>query len=325
MARVHLLTVHPESDPRPRGGYVSLKENAFLDRFKIHHLVADPNEADIILFAEVDTGRLCEDVLRHPYIKRYRDKCFMFSTDWRVVPFIPGIYTSLEKSWYLPRRSSPGFYPSCLINPLVKFEPDSDRDLLYSFMGDIQTHPVRKVLARLDHPRGEFVDTSSESQTAMWTGSPEQKAIFWKRYVGLAKRSQFVLCPRGVAPASIRLFEAMMMGRVPVILSDEWLPPAGPDWDKFSLRIAEDDAARVPQLLEEKEAVADEMGLRARTEWEKYFSPEIVFHRIVEECLELRKARKLPEALDRLSIIPQLLRPRNFREYLRQWRRWLKE
>ena len=114
MARIHLLTVYPESDPRSQGGYLSLRENALMDRFKIHRLVDDPEEAEIILFVEVDVGRFCERVLKHPYIKRFRQKCFLFCTDYRVLPFLPGVYTALEKRSYLPRRVRPGFYPSCL-------------------------------------------------------------------------------------------------------------------------------------------------------------------------------------------------------------------
>jgi hypothetical protein len=319
MARVHLLTVHPESDPRARGGYVSLEESARADQFKVHELVEDPEAADMILFAEINTGRLGKNVLRHSYIKRFRQKCFMFNNDWGVVPVLPGIYTSLEKSWYQPRRTRPGFYLSCRMNPLIQFEPDTNRDLLYSFMGDVQTAPVRKVLARMEHSCGHFVDASLESQAAMWDASAEHWAIFWKRYVDVCRRSKFILCPRGLAPSSIRLFETMCMGRVPVILADEWVRPEGPQWDAFSILISERDALSVPRFLEEKEAAALEMGTIARAEWEKYFSPDVAFHRVVELCLEIQKARRFPEALDRLSIIPQLLRGHVIREYLRTW------
>jgi hypothetical protein len=319
MARIHLLTVYPESDLRSRGGYLALMENARVDRFKIHQLVDDPETADIVLFVEVDIGRFCEKVLKHPYTKRFREKCFMFSSDYRVIPFLPGVYTALEKSWYLRRRTRPGFYLSCMINPLIKFEPDANRDLLYSFMGDVQTAPVRRALARLEHPRGLWVDTSRESQAAMWNASAEQRAVFWKRYADAGRRSQFILCPRGVAPSSIRLFETMCLGRVPVILADEWVPPQGPRWENFSIQIPERDFRRVPGIMEERKADAFEMGLAARNEWEEYFSPEVVFHRVVELCLEIQKSRRLPEALVRLSIIPQLLRGHVIREYLRTW------
>jgi hypothetical protein len=317
MARIHLLTAHPESDLAARGGYLSFQENVRADRMKVHRVVDDPEEADIILFVEVDVGRFCEKVLRHPYLKRFRQKCFMFSSDWRVIPFLPGIYTSLEKSWYLPRRTRPGFYLGCLINPLVKFEPGGERDLLYSFMGDISTAPVRKALAGLEHSRGRFVDTSRENQDVMWRSSAEERTAFWNRYVETARRSKFILCPRGISPSSIRLFETMCLGRAPVILADEWVAPGGPRWETFSIQIPEREARSVARILEEKEASAFEMGQLARTEWEKYFSPEILFHRAVELCLEIKKARRLPETLARLSIIPQLLRRQVIREFLR--------
>jgi hypothetical protein len=241
----------------------------------------------------------------------------MFSTDWRVIPFLPGVYTAVEKRYYLPRRVRPGFYLSCLINPQIQFEPDPERDLLYSFMGDVQTAHVRRVLAGMEHPRGLWVDTSRESQAVMWKGSAEQREVFWKRYVEVMRRSKFVLCPRGLAPSSIRLFETMCMGRVPVVLADEWVSPAGPVWDKFIIRIPERDARSVPRILEEREGEAFEMGRVARSEWEKNFSSDIIFHRIIELCLEIKQARRLPESLARLSIIPQLLRGHVFREYLR--------
>lgn len=320
MARIHLLTAHPDSDPpRTKAAYLSLKENAQADRFKVHHLVDDPESADIILFAEIDVGRLCQDVIHHPYIKQYREKCFMFSSDWRVIPFLPGVYTALEKKWYDPRRVRAGFYPSCMINPLIDFDPNPTRDLLYSFMGDLQTAKVRQTLAQLHHPRAAFVDTSSESQAVMWKGTDEQRAAFWKRYVDLASRSKFVLCPRGMAASSIRLFEMMAMGRAPVVLSDAWVAPDGPDWESFLIQIPERDALSTPEILEKREADAVEMGLRARKEWERFFAPDLLFHRAVELCLEIKKARRLPEWLARRTIIPQLLRMHVLREYLRTW------
>jgi hypothetical protein len=247
----------------------------------------------------------------------------MFCTDYRALPFLPGVYTTLEKRWYQPHRTRPGFYLDCLVNPLITFDLSSERDLLYSFVGDLQTAPVRKVLATLEHPRGLFVDTSAQSQTVMWAGTPRQKTFFWDRYAKIARRSKFILCPRGLAPSSIRLFETMRLGRVPVILADEWVRPEGPVWDTFSLQIPERDAASVLQIMLEKEADAYEMGLQARAEWEKYFAPDMVFHRVIEACLEIQKSRGLPESLARFSIIPQLLQPQIIRQYGRTWKKRL--
>jgi hypothetical protein len=302
---------------------MSFRENALADRFKIHRLVDDPVEADIILFAEVDVDRFCDGVRRHPLVARFREKCFIFCTDYRALPFLPGIYTGLEKRTYMPSRTRSGFYFDCLSNPRIAFDKSSERDLLYSFVGDVQTHPVRRTLAKLQHPRGLFVDSSAESQLVMWRGTPDQRAVFWDRYAQIARRSKFILCPRGVAPSSIRLFETMCLGRVPVVLADQWVRPDGPEWDSFLLQIPERDAASVLRIMEEKEDRATELGLRARAEWEKYFAPDIVFHRAVEECLALQKARRLPESLARFSIIPQLLQFQVIREYLRKWKNHL--
>jgi hypothetical protein len=317
MARVHLLTVHPPEDERAQGGYLSLKENAALDRFRVHQLAEDPSAADLIIFAEIDCGRMCRFVREHPYVKRYRAKCFLYSTDWRVVPWLPGVYTALDRKYYLPRRVRPGFYPSVLTNPLISFQPDDACDLLYGFMGDVNTHPVRRVLAGLPHPSDAWVDTSSESQAVMWAGTAADHDAFWRRYFDLMKRCKFFLCPRGVAPASIRMFETMCMGRVAVVLSDDWVPPAGPDWDKVILRVPESDAGRLPEILREREPEAHQIGLAARRAWEEYFAPDVLFHRLVELCLEIQRARTLPEWLERQAIIPQLLQRRVIREYVR--------
>src|SRR4029077_18783462 len=96
----------------------------------------------------------------------------------------------------------------------------------------------------------------------------------------------FVLCPRGLSVSSIRLFETMRMGRAPVILSAGWVAPTGPRWASFALRIREREFARIPRLLEEREGEAVQMGERARKEWEEWFSEEVLFHPLVELCLD---------------------------------------
>jgi hypothetical protein len=137
-----------------------------------------------------------------------------------------------------------------------------------------------------------------------------------RRYAEVAKASKFVLCPRGLSVSSIRLFETMGMGRVPVILSDDWIAPEGPCWEQFSIRLPEDDYAQIPRILEQRESEAVEMGERARKEWEEWFSDEVLFHRLVELCLDIKKNRKLPETLARWPAYLQYLRPFHLRRLL---------
>src|SRR5688572_29067298 len=130
-----------------------------------------------------------------------------------------------------------------------------------------------------------------------------------RRYAEVAKASKFVLCPRGLSVSSIRLFETMRMGRVPVILSDAWIAPPGPRWEMCAIRVREKDFAKVPRLLEQREPEAVKMGELARKEWEEWFSDEVLFHRLVELCLDIRANRKWPESVTRWPVYLQRLRP----------------
>jgi hypothetical protein len=46
-----------------------------------------------------------------------------------------------------------------------------------------------------------------------------------EEYVNILKRSIFSLCPSGSGPNSIRLWESIGFGSIPVIISDTYLPP----------------------------------------------------------------------------------------------------
>jgi hypothetical protein len=166
---------------------------------------------------------------------------------------------------------------------------------LYSFVGSLSTDPIRKQLSLLQHPRGLIKDTSNQNDYIWWEAPPEVKAQFRQEYADTLRQSKFILCPRGISPSTVRLFETMKTGRVPVILSDDWVAPVGPDWDTFSVRVPEARIAELPAILEERETNSERMGAKARTAWESWFSPAVHFHRIVEWCLEIQSTRPLPE------------------------------
>ena len=106
------------------------------------------------------------------------------------------------------------------------------------------------------------------------------------------------------------------MGRVPVILSDRWIPPRGPNWDEFAIQVPERDFARIPRLLEQRESEAVKMGERARREWECWFSDEVMFHHLVELCLDIRKTRRMPETIGRWTAYFHYLEPFHLRRIL---------
>ena len=328
MAQVLLLSAAPEStDPYNRGAFRKLLESAKMDIFGRHSITDDPATADLILFAELyGTGPYFEGVRKHSLVRKFREKCFLFCSNDFVIPFLPGVYASIEKRWASARTRS-GFYLAVSENEFVDFTPPTDAlPYLFSFLGATDTHPVRRRLATLSHPKGFFRDTSADYPDVLGGKLSEaEMRDYWRRYADISKSSKFILCPRGMGASSVRLFDTMRMGRVPVILSDEWIEPDGPCWSKFSLRIPETDVASIPAVVERHESRAVEMGKLARAQWEEWFSPPVSFHRVVEWCLEIQRGRKLPEKIARFGPFIQYLRPFHFRHLLRTkyhaWRR----
>jgi hypothetical protein len=329
MAQALLLSAASTKDENDYncGAFRKLRESAMIDRFRVHALTNDPVTADVILFAELyGAGPYFEAVRKHPFVKRFREKCFLFCSNDFVIPFLPGVYASIEKRWSSARACS-GFYLGVSENEFVMLTPSAD-DLpyLYSFVGAVDNAPIRRDLQSLTHPRSVFHDTSEDYQRALYKKfSAQEEREYWQRYATTSKASKFILCPRGRGVSSVRLFDAMRMGRVPVILSDDWVEPVGPRWDQFSIRVSEGDFARIPELLEAREAQASHMGRLARAEWEEWFSERVCFHRVIDSCLQIRERRRLPEGLAHFVPFIQYLRPFHFRHLLRtRFQAWKK-
>jgi hypothetical protein len=320
MARVVLLSATPADDETEfnLAPLQDLKRCAELDRIRIHSITTDPEGADLIIFAEFyGAGWYFERVRRHPSLRKYREKTFLFCANPFVIPLVPGVYAGVEKRWS-SARTRPGFYLGRTRNEFTTYSPSApDLPYLFCFMGAIRNAPIRRKLATLAHPRSFFQNTTEDfdrilNRKMQW----RERLDYDRRYAELSKASKFVLCPRGLSVSSIRLFETMRMGRVPVILSDQWVPPAGPHWEKFSIRIKESEFAQIPSLLEQRESEAVAMGELARKQWEEWFSDEVAFHRLVESCLDIRRKRRVPENLARWPVYLQFLRPFHLRRIL---------
>ncbi len=325
MAQVLLLSTAPGDDKDyNRGAFVRLKESAQNGIFHDHCLTNNSEAADLILFAELrGAGPYFERVRRHPLVRNFREKCFLFCPNPFAIPFLPGVYTSIEKRWS-SRRTRPGFYLGVSENEFLEFTPPrEDLPYLYSFVGSISNAPIRRRLAELQHPRSFFQDTTADYEQFLYGTLGEDEARkFWRRYAETMQDSKFVLCPRGLSVSSVRLFDTMRIGRVPVILSDDWIEPIGPSWERFSIRIPEREFESIPDVLEKHEDQALAMGQLARKEWKAWFSPDVCFHRVVDSCLAIKNARRVPEKVAGLITWLQYLRPFHFRHRLRtKWKR----
>lgn len=79
----------------------------------------------------------------------------------------------------------------------------------------------------------------------------EQQKENINKYNNIISESIFSLCPEGTGPNTIRLWESMALGSIPVIYSDDWLPPQlpGMNWKDFSIFIPNQEYEQTLDIL----------------------------------------------------------------------------
>src|SRR5579883_900834 len=253
MALISLLSVDDdltEYDENKHLAVSALRTSASIDRFGVHSLTEDHAAADIILFVAMGTcGDFAERVRAHPLYRKYPEKCFLFDSADYIRPVLRGIYASLHKKDYAAEHTRTGFYlmPE---NPFIDYRPSiGPRKYLAAFVGSSNTHPVREGLFQFNRPDILVLDSSNESYRIRYHGTPAEKEEFWQRYANSIADASFSLCPRGRGPGSIRLYESMKMGRACVVISDDWVPNEGVDWDSFAVFVPEKDVAGIPAFI----------------------------------------------------------------------------
>jgi Exostosin family len=308
VTRVLLLSAAPAEHEQAYLDLEQLRSAARLDRFAVHRVVERAEDAELILFVETSgyAGYYFERVLRHSLYRSRRADCYLFCSTDKFIPMLPGVYASVEKSWYWESWTRSSHYLGVRERGHMCYSTDhNERPYLFSFVGSTASHPVRSRLMSIGHPRALMIDR----RTTPGGPPPLSREDYEWEYAQNIKQSEFVLCPRGGGTSSFRLFETMMLGRVPVIIADQWVAPRGPDWDSFSVRVKEAELDTIPHVLEERASEAAEMGERARAAWLEWFSESVSFHRIVESCLELAESASSRSGMRRYAPRLQLLRP----------------
>ena len=309
---MHLLSAAPGASARSPKAFLDLEQMracAAADRVGVHTLSESAGKADLVLFVETSwgAGNYFGDVRRHAVLREYRAKSYLFCSADKVVPMIPGVFTSIERRWaWEPWARSAGYLGVRERGPL-RHRPERTPTRLFSFVGSGAAHPVRARILRLAHPDALVTDPAAETPATRSEGGEESGYL--DRYAESIHESAFVLCPRGGGASSFRLFETMMLGRVPVIVSDDWVPPRGPEWDRISLRVLEADVEAIPGLLEARAPQAATMGAAAREAWVEWFSNDVAFHRTVESLLELGRAAPARAGVRRFAPYLQMARP----------------
>jgi hypothetical protein len=233
--------------------------------------LTDADRADVVLLFHDDPAAVPLMGALSVLSPDERRRTIVYSSIDHLLPFLPGLYPSLPQWNRIPGTGGAPYLGVLRSDFLDDIPPDHPRRWLFSFAGNLGNAPVRERLMRLDDPRGHVVDTAGHPGNRSGQASDVYQQ-FRDDYVAHLRDSVFVLCPRGRGPSSVRLYETLRAGRVPVILADDWVPPAAIPWESCSLTIPEADISRLGRLLRERESQAEVMSRNSRRVWDEHFS-----------------------------------------------------
>jgi len=137
------------------------------------------------------------------------------------------------------------------------------RKYLYSFMGGLQPGYLTDIRDRIfnllltentyiENTGGwhfnELVYTSYQNRNETLNISLRHK-YKTQKYNEVLLNSRFSLCPSGTGPNSIRFWESLAVGAIPVLLSDTLELPPNDKWDSAVVRLDESNLNDLPDIL----------------------------------------------------------------------------
>jgi hypothetical protein len=327
--KFHLLdprVINVKIDDLQRAVYGELLQLLENDDYKKFSFEEDLDLCELILIPIQGNGlgAYMEDLRRSSIYSKHKNKIYIYCTDDNAYPFLPGVYPSTLSKWADCNWTLGGHYISSHIHK-HQFKSDEiyssefrDRDYLFSFVGSSRTHPIRQRVLKLKHPRAYLFDSNPPADQIPWWERKDSTSLY-QNFKEVLIRSRFSLCPRGISPSSIRLFEVMEAGCVPVVISDQLVLPKGPNWSNFLIQIPERNLDRTPTILEELEPKFESMSTLARKAWEDYFSPQSSFHSLMSWIFELHKGLEpMRETIEKKIILESLFNYRLNKNRLRK-------
>lgn len=138
-----------------------------------------------------------------------------------------------------------------------------ERPFIYSFVGSYnRSYPCdnRDRILKMNHPRMTFIHNTkdwhfnsivyNDMQNTEGTENISNSHISNTRmYNNVLLNSRYSLCPSGTGPNSIRFWESLAVGCIPVLLSDYLELPEHPLWDESIITIKDEDIDKIPEIL----------------------------------------------------------------------------
>jgi len=263
-----------------------------------YEMVDRPDRADLIIFWEPhqDSQVIWIPRLRaHPLVREFPNRVFVVSVEDSPLGLLSGLYTSLPARRHHPQRHRTWLYYRTQ-NPYLEARraarPVSAPSNLASFSG-ADSHPLRARLLEMADALAGYGIIIRATQRHRFSANPNDPLLEPSQldYIDAILGAKFSLCPRGNGAGSYRLQESLALGRAPVIISDDWVPVADLDWERFAVFVAEKDLHDLPFLLREHEARWEEMGDLALQVYASHFGRGVFAARAVEQIVAIDEAR----------------------------------
>ncbi len=239
-------------------------------------IVCDPSSADVIIYT---SSRGFYDAPLLSMLKPLTSReVKRLVWDWGDAPLgrSSGFYCSLNQALFDHNRHRSAPYP-VTFNELVDFASPDDATYDFGFVGGITAGVRQRIFETLGSGQTRH-NALIRAQSTDWSSIFDRSGLSNKRdYAESLARMRFVLCPRGAGVGSVRLFETMKAGRVPIIISDGYVFPAGVDWARCSIKVRENDIASIPGLVAAILPQWPGMAAEARRAWTKNFSDATIF------------------------------------------------
>ncbi len=236
--------------------------------------VSCPQEADTILI--LGRNRPWGETHIRGLDKLYPEKAYVWDSCDFPSGRLPGLYTGLPTELCEPHRHRSFGYPFRW-NPLVYHAPLDQAVHLAGFRGSL-TSPLRdRLVQKLQSAAGFDI----QLVPSIWLRMDDPASRAEKQaYADHLASCRFILCPRGNGVSSVRLYEALEAGRVPVVLSDRLSPPDDPAWHGCVLHVPETRLTHLRDILREADRDWPSLARRARAYWEANYADSAVLPKI---------------------------------------------
>jgi len=138
-----------------------------------------------------------------------------------------------------------------------------ERKYLYSFIGGHQKNyisDIRHAIFNLDHPPTTLIKNTGEWHFNAVVYDPKQNSCGelnqssthqtkTETYNQILLDSRYTLAPSGAGPNSIRFWEALAVGSIPILLSDKLELPEHPLWNQAIIRLPESELKKLTEYL----------------------------------------------------------------------------